>query len=178
MSDSRIDREHLEITGAHRTLPGDANIRAEAQGEADEVTIVITQAYGPGGHQLVGISDVAFDGYPALTLLLRADGREGMVHLSPLHGDDRKRGFTDIPLGTRCELLCPTCEAPLDIIGDIEEQGGKVQGQYCAIYLTPALSKGSLVMVSNIWGHYHSRIVHDSELISFWASQHQDLGEP
>ena len=65
----------------------------------------------------------------------------------------------------------------LDVIGDIED-GSKVAGQYCAIYLTPALSEGSLVMVSNIWGHYHSRIVHDSELISFWASQHEDLHEP
>jgi hypothetical protein len=177
MSDSRIDRKHLEITGAHKGLPGDANIRAEgAQDNADEVTIVITQAYGPGGHQLIGISDYAFDGYPALTLLVRADGREGLVHLSPLHGDDRKLGFTDIPVGTRCELLCPTCEVPLDVIGDIED-GSKVAGQYCAIYLTPALSEGSLVMVSNIWGHYHSRIVHDSELISFWASQHAELDE-
>jgi hypothetical protein len=175
MSESRIDREHLEITGAHRTLPGDANIRAEATDDVDEVTIVITQAYGPGGHQLVGISDAAFDGYPALTLLVRADGREGLVHLSPLHGDDRKLGFTDIPVGTRCELLCPTCKVPLDVIGDIGEKG---KGRYYAIYLTPALSKGSLVMVSDIWGHYHSRIVHDSELISFWASQHQDLNEP
>ncbi len=170
MSESVIDHQNLQVTGAHKELPDDANLQVE---EEEAVKIVITQAYGPDGAQLVGISDVAFDGYPALTLLVRADGREGLVHLSPIHGDDRKAGFTDIPIGSKCELLCPTSEKPLDVIGEIDDSD--VGGEYCAIYLTPALSKGSLVMVSNIWGHYHSRIVHDSELISFWASGHDDL---
>lgn len=176
MSDSHIDHEHLEITGAHKALPNDANLQVESEDTSSDVKIVITQAYGPDGHQLVGISDYAFDGYPALTLLVRAGDKEGLVHLSPVHGDDRKLGFTDIPVGTKCELLCPTCKKPLDIIGDIDD-GSDIGGQYCAIYLTPALSKGSSVMVSNIWGHYHSRIVHDSDLISFWASQHDDLDQ-
>lgn len=174
MSHSHIDRENLEITGRHKALPPDASVRVERDA-ADGVKIVITQAYGPEGHQLVGISDHAFDGYPALTLLVRAQGREGLVHLSPIHGDTRKIGFTDIPVGTRCELLCPTCKEPLDVIGDVDD--ASVHGQYHAIYLTPALDRGSLVMVSDIWGHYHSRIVHDFELISHWASRHEDLAE-
>jgi hypothetical protein len=28
-----------------------------------------------------------------------------------------------------------------------------------------------MVMVSDIWGHYHSRIIDDFELISAWASR-------
>ena len=167
---SSIDHEHLEITGKHKDLPDDANVTVE---DAGEVKIVVTQAYGPGGDQLVGISDHAFDGYPALTLLVRANGREGLVHLSPIHGDDRKVGFTDIEVGSKCELLCPSSKKPLDVVEKIDD--GNVDGEYCAIYLTPALSKGSLVMVSNIWGHYHSRIVNEFELISHWASQHDTL---
>ena len=31
-----------------------------------------------------------------LPILVEADGRQGEVHLSPIHGDDRKRGFTDM----------------------------------------------------------------------------------
>lgn len=171
MSNSPVEHGHVEITGKHKALPVDANVKVE---DAEQVKIVITQAYGPGGDQLVGISDQAFDGYPALTLLVRADGREGLVHLSPIHGDNRKTGFTDIPIGARCELLCPVSKKPLDAIGPLDE--GDVEGEYHAIYLTPALSKGSLVMVSNIWGHYHSRVVHDFELISYWASREGDLG--
>jgi hypothetical protein len=29
-----------------------------------------------------------------------------------------------------------------------------------------------MVMVSDIWGHYHSRIIDDFELISAWAARH------
>ena len=159
----------MEITGKHKHLSADASVKVE---EAGEVKIVVTQAYGPDGDQLVGISDQAFDGYPALTLLVRADGREGEVHLSPIHGDDRKSGFTDIPVGAKLELLCPVSKKSLEIIEAIE---GDVGGEYCALYLTPALSKGSMIMVSNVWGHYHSRIVNEFELISYWASMHEDL---
>jgi len=28
-------------------------------------------------------------------------------------------------------------------------------------------------MVTDVWGHYHSRIVDDFELISAWASNHE-----
>lgn len=167
---SSIDHENLEITGKHTELPSDANVTVET---VEKVKVIITQAYGPDGEQLVGISDQAFDGYPALTLLVRAGDQEGLVHLSPIHGDDRKSGLTDIPVGTKCELLCPTSKKPLDVVESIDD--GKVQGEYCAIYLTSALSKGSMVMVSNTWGHYHSRVVNEFELISHWASQHDEL---
>ena len=173
MSGSPIDHDHLEITGAHAELTDDANLQVAGK---DDVMIVITQAYGPTGEQLVGISDYAFDGYPALTLMVRADGREGLVHLSPIHGDERKVGFTDIPVGSKCELLCPTSKQPLDIVGKVDAD--EFDADYCAIYLTPALSKGSSVLVSNVWGHYHSRITHDAELISHWSSRHSELDGP
>lgn len=169
MSESPIDHEHLEITGKHKTLPKGSSVKVE---DADRVKIVITQAYGPNGDQLVGISDQAFDGYPALTLLVRGDGLEGEVHLSPIHGDDRKTGLTDIPVGTKLELLCPVSKRPLEIVESIE---GDVDGDYCALYLTKSLSKGSMILVSNVWGHYHSRVVDEFELISYWASRHEEL---
>lgn len=169
MSQSPIDHEHMEITGKHKDLPADANVKVE---DVDQVKIVVTQAYGPKGDQLVGISDQAFDGYPALTLLVRAGDRTGQVHLSPIHGDNRKAGFTDIPVGTKLELLCPVSEEPLEVMESIE---GDIGGDYCALYLTKALSKGSMIMVSNVWGHYHSRIVNEFELISYWASKEDEL---
>ena len=75
---------------------------------------------------------------------------------------------TDIPVGTLCELLCPVSGKSLPRVGDVGDGSDAV---YHAIYLTPKLSKGSMVCVSDIWGHYHSRIVDDFELISAWSNE-------
>lgn len=139
---------------------------------AGGVTVVVTQAYGPTGASLVGISDVVFDGYPAVTLRVQTpDGRDGLVHLSPIHGDRRKAGFTDIKPGTRCKLLCPVSGKPLDKLGPVDDGS---DADYFAIYLTQRLSKGACVMVTDVWDHYHSRIVDDNALISYWARNHPD----
>ena len=163
-----VDRRNLRITGKHRTVTG-SHVAVQQPTDA-EVVVIVTQAYGPQGHNLVGISDVKFDGHPAVTLGIRAEGREGLVHLSPIHGDGRKQGLTDIPDGTRCELFCPVSKQPLDVVGEVEDGSG---ARYYAIYLTPQLSRGSMVMVSDVWGHYHSRIIDDFELISAWAATHE-----
>lgn len=131
------------------------------------VVVVINQAYGPTGEQLIGISDVTFDDCPALTVLIRAEGREGLVHLSPIHGDRRKAGMTDITPGTKCELLCPVSKQPLPRVGPIVE--GE-PAEYYAIYLTPKLERGSTIYVSDIWDHFHSRVTHSGALLSYWAS--------
>lgn len=169
VSKDHIDRRNLRITGNHRAV-SDAGIRVDDGGVGD-VVVIVTQAYGPAGDNLVGISDVEFDGHPAVTLKLRGGGREGLVHLSPIHGDSRKEGFTDVAPGTVCELFCPVSGAPLPRVGDVEDGGG---AGYFALYLTPALSDGSMVMISDVWGHYHSRIVDDFELISAWAASQDE----
>ncbi len=159
-----VDRRNLTITGRHRAITG-SHIAVQ-----DDVVVILTQAFGPRGDNLVGIADVQFDGHPAVSIKVRANGREGLVHLSPIHGDGRKLGYTDIPNGTRCELLCPVSNQPLDLVGEVEDGSG---ARYYAIYLTPQLSRGSMAMVSDVWGHYHSRIIDDFELISAWASSHE-----
>lgn len=166
MSRKHIDEENLTVTGAHRRSqpPG---ITVE-----DDVVIVVTQAFCPKGHNVVGVSDVTFDESPAVTLKLRADGREGLVHLSPVHGDKRKIGFTDIPIGAKCQIACPVCDTPLDKVGEVDDGSS---AEYYALYLTPKLAGGALVAVSDVWGHYHSRVVDDTELISYWAANHPDL---
>jgi hypothetical protein len=159
-----MTNRNLRITGNHKVIE-DPHVQVEGEGE---VVIVVTQAYGPKGDNLVGIEDVSFDGHPAVTVGVRVPGREGLVHLSPIHGDSRKAGLTDIPAGTVCELYCPVSGQTLDLVGDVEDGAG---ASYYAIYLSPQLSRGSMVMVSNVWGHYHSRIVDNFELISAWAAQ-------
>lgn len=161
-----VDRRNLKITGQHPRVTGQIQIVQE-----NDVTVIVTQAYGPRGDNLVGISDVKFDGHPAVTIKIRVDGKEGLVHLSPIHGDARKVKPFDIAAGTKCELICPVSGQPLDFAGDVEDKSG---AKYFAIYLTPQLSHGTSVMISDVWGHYHSRIVDDFELISAWAAAHGD----
>jgi hypothetical protein len=166
-----VDRRNLRITGKHKAVTGShVAVQPSASLATDEVVVIVTQAYGPQGHNLVGISDVQFDGHPAVTVGIRGAGREGLVHLSPIHGDGRKQGLTDLPQGTRCELFCPVSKQALDLVGEVEDGSG---ARYYAIYLTPQLSRGSMVMVSDVWGHYHSRIIDDFELISAWAATHE-----
>jgi len=163
-----IDRDHLEITGAHKARPrSDSHVQI-AEKQADDVTVILTQAFGPKGDNLIGVSDVTFDGHPALTLLVRTNGKEGQCHLSPIHGDNRKAGFTDIEVGAKCELLCPVSKAPLTKLPDVPSDEGT---SYFAIYLTPELSDGAAVGISDVWGHYHSRVVDHFELISAWLSE-------
>ena len=172
-----VDRKHLRITGKH-TVVSDPHVAIAAADATNEPIIVVTQAYGPRGHNLVGISDVSFDGFPAVTLEVRAAGRRGLVHLSPIHGDSRKAGLVDFAPGTTCELYCPISGQPLDLIGEVDDDHAATLGaQYYAIYLTSHLSRGSMVMVSNVWGHFHSRIVDNFELISAWANRADELAD-
>lgn len=164
----KVDRDHLTITGAHdRIEERHVSIHPEPEG----VVIVVSQAYGPRGDNLVGISNVEFDGHPAVTIGVRTpDGREGLVHLSPIHGDPRKIGMTDIEPGTPVQLFCPVSREPLPYLGEVEDGSG---ARYYGIYLTPRLSDGAVVAVSDVWDHYHSRIVDGMELISYWAATHE-----
>jgi hypothetical protein len=160
-----VDRRNLKVTGRHRAVTG-GHIAVE-----NDVTVILTEAYGPRGDNLVGIADVDFDGHPAVTVGVRSKGNEGLVHLSPIHGDGRKTKPFDIAHGERVELFCPVSKQPLDLVGEVEDGSG---ARYYAIYLTPMLSRGSMVMISDIWGHYHSRIIDDFELISAWAARQGD----
>lgn len=162
-----VDSEHLTVTGAHEGRESRVSIIPGAGPE--DAIIVVTEVFGPAGDDLVGISDEQFSGFPAVTLGVRAGGREGLVHLSPIHGDRRKRGFTDIEPGTKVELFCPISKKPLEQVGEIGDGTG---ASYYALYLSKKLSRGAMVMISDVWDHFHSRIVDDEEVISYWAATH------
>ncbi len=164
-----IDREHLEVVGG-KTKPQE-ELHVKVEPVEQDVLIIVTRAFGPTGANLVGLTDVEFDGYPAVTVGVRVNGQEGLVHLSPFHGDRRKVAFGEIEDGARCELFCPVTRAPLPrlVDGDAEGRPG-----YYALYLTPELSRGEMVLLSDIWNDYTSRIIDNNELISEWmAGRHQ-----
>ncbi len=161
-----IDEEHLTVTGRHR--------HSQPPGVAitDDVIIVLTQAFGPKGDNLVGYSDVEFDGHPAVTLKVRFEGGEELVHLSPIHGDKRKQGGENIADGTKLEIVCPVSGEILPELGEVEDGSGAT---YHALFLTPKLESAQSVAISNVWGHYHSRIVDEDELISYWTTNNPDV---
>lgn len=160
MARENVDVDNLQITGAKPSGGPDAALTVE-----DEVIIIVNQAFGPGGDNLVGVSDVTFGGYPAVTLLVKAGDREEQVHLSAIHGDRRKSGMEGLAEGTKCELMCPVSRKPLPKVGKI----GSSDAEYCAIYLTDKLDEGSTIYISDTWGHHHSRIVDNNEMISLWV---------
>lgn len=169
---NHIDSGNLTVTGRHSEVPEPHVGIDESE---DGVVIVVTQAFGPKGDNLVGFAEgVEFDGYPAVSVGVRFDGEEGVVHLSPIHGDSRKLGFTDIPYGTKCELFCPVSGEPLPVLGEVEDGS---DAKYCALYLTPKLDEGAVVMISDVWGHFHSRIIDDMELLSYWAVTQDEKAE-
>ena len=168
-------RTRVTSTGAHLkksdvgTWSGKSKINL-----VEDVLVVVTQAYGPTGKSLVGVDGVEFDGYAALALDVKAGDHTGRVYLSPIHGDPRKRGMADLPLGTKCELYCPVSGQQLDYVGEVGDGSG---AEYWAIYLTEDLSKGEMVQVSDVWGHYHSRVVDDFEMLSVWADSEDAVHE-
>ncbi len=160
-----IDVDNLRMSGSHKAKDA-LNVEVK-----DDVIIIVTQAFGPKGDNLVGLSDVTFDGFAAVTVGVRVNGEEGLVHLSPFHGDSRKAGFLQIPSGSRCELFCPVSGEQLDYVGNLKNDGAG----YYAIYLTEDLSQGDMVALSDIWGDYQSRIIDHEELISAWSREMDTL---
>ena len=158
---STIDRDNLTVTGdsSDNVLVRDEN----------GVTIIVTQAFGPRGDSVMGIGGVTFDGYPAITVRVRTATADGLVHLSPFHGDPRKQTDLDIAAGAVCELLCPVSGEPLTEVDTVDDPSCP-QARYYAIFLTPRLSHGDMVVLSSVWDHYHSRVIDEFELLSIWAS--------
>ncbi len=166
MSRKHIDEENLVVTGQHhQSQPSGVAVENDA-------IVIVTQAFGPKGDNLVGFSDVQFDGHPAVSIKVVTPDQEGLVHLSPIHGDRRKAGLEGIKVGTKCKLYCPASGEPPPKIGEEEGSSG---AEYFALYLTARPHAGASVAISDVWGHYHSRIVADDVLISYWTANHPEL---
>ncbi len=127
----------------------------------DEVLIVLTQAYCPSGHNLIRPGE-KFDGFDGLHLWISGGKVEGLVVVSPIHGDHRKRGIS-FPDGTQLEIACPECRKPLPRLCPCSCGHG---GSLRTIYLTPGLSESYQAAVCDIWGCPRSRVIDSNEILS------------
>jgi len=155
---SMVERKKEGEVEVHGPLP-------QKQGaiSAHGVTIVITQAFCPNGHNLVR-EDALFDGYPGITLFVETDEWSGEVVLSPIHGDHSKVGMNRVVTeGTGCLLKCPECEVELPTI---KSCGCAHGGSLIALHLRPDGAAGDVVGVCNVLGCYRSRVMDHWDLLS------------
>jgi hypothetical protein len=129
----------------------------------DEIFVVVTQAFDGHGNQLVHEDGPQFDGFPGVTLYVETPTGAGELTLSPIHGDSRRDGYTDIEDGTVCTVYGAKGSPPL--IADEPCVCGK--GTYHRIYLSPSLDRGETVLICNVWGCHRSRIIDHSDLLSW-----------
>lgn len=150
-----VDVERLKV--APRPPSEGTGVKVE-----DEVLIIVTQLFCPNGHNLVDQEDKRFDGYGGIRLLVSDGEREGIVVLSPFHGDRRKEGIT-FPEGTKLHLMCPVCRVELPVLANCTCSG---HGELRKLYLTPKLEDSHLVAVCDVWGCPRSRVIDENEILS------------
>jgi len=138
-----------------------AATRVKKTAMQDDVLIVLTQAFCTTGHNLIR-PDVQFRGFDALHLWVSDGETEGLVAVSPIHGDDTKQG-PSFRKGAKLEISCPECRTSLPRLCRCSCGKG---GWLRTIYLTPALSEAHQAAVCDIWGCPRSRVIDSSEILS------------
>ena len=146
--------------------------RLEALSQGGNV-IVVTQAFGPNGEDLMDRDGVRFSGEAGIRLRVRQGELEDDVVLSPYFGDPSKRFAVDFVEGVSCELFTPGSHEPLE---EIPGMGSDDGGRYFAIYLTNDLADGELVAINDVWGNHSSKILGESDLLQLYAEQSEMEG--
>ena len=103
--------------------------------DQSDVQIIVSKLYGPNGI-ISGFVRCDIRRFSAITLLFETpDGRSGRAHLSPVHGDERKEGFTDIEIE---HAVCSNVlwNSPLKRVEEIDDAFG---AGYYALYRTADL---------------------------------------
>jgi len=132
----------------------------ESRVRQDDVLVVLTQAFCPQGHNLIRPGE-QFEGFDGLQLWVSDGAKEGLLTVSPIHGDSSKRGFT-ARKGTKVELACPECKTPLAHLHRCSCGKGTLR----TIYLTPDRSDAHQAAVCDIWGCQRSRVIDANEILS------------
>jgi hypothetical protein len=135
------------------------------------LVIVVTQAFGPNGEDLIDRDGPLFSGEPGVKVRVKQGDLVEDVVLSPFYGDSSKVSNVPFKEGVPCELSVPSSGAPLDKIPGMRTDEG---GEFFAIYLTPRLKNGELVAINNIWGNYNSQMLDEQGLLELYAELEGD----
>lgn len=139
----------------------------------DGLRIWVPDVYCHNGHSLM-VHGVLFDGLPAIHLRGEVGGPGGPrkdFYLSPIIGDDRKKGH-ELPDGTKVHMLCPICKEPLR---ELVPCSCRVGAHRYAIYLTPDPQEMGAIGLCEVYGCPQSFVSEDGELIfERVVDDHQD----
>jgi hypothetical protein len=169
MSKKDVKRQTVRL---HRGTPTEATQIVLEENSLRDVFVVVTQLYCPLGHNLVGLSNQEFDGFPGISLWVSHGDQAGEVIISPIHGDGSKRGAS-FPKGAKLSLACPTCKTEIPELTTCKCQP---DARLRKLFLTPTLSEAHLVAVCDIWGCPLSRVIDSYEMFSEYLEGH--IGEP
>jgi hypothetical protein len=134
---------------------------SESRVRDDGVVVVLTQAFCTTGHNLIRPGE-KFQGFDGIHLWVSDRAKEGLVVVSPIHGDASKRGLS-FRKGTKLEIACPECRTALPNLCRCScGKGGALR----TIYLTPELSDAHQAAVCDIWGCPRSRVIDSNEILS------------
>lgn len=166
MARKDVDRKRLSI---RKKRPSEGTgVRLE-----DQMYVVVTQLFCPNGHNLVGAGSHQFDGFAGIAIRVTDGKREGVVELSPIHGDASKIGL-EFPKDTRLQLMCPTCGVVLPRFARCTCPAG---GELRKLFLTTRLDDEHLVAVCDVWGCTRSRVIDGAEILSEWMAGRIEAGD-
>ena len=120
---------------------------------------LVSECYCHNGHSL--LSDLAtYDGLPGLTMRLRAEGRQGMLSLSPIIGDKSRRFFEfERNEGEVVEICCPTCDEPLPVYNLCPCGADLV-----TLFTTPRAEFSNVIGICRRLGCLHAEILSGREM--------------
>lgn len=155
------DEKELKQVKVHGGKPSEES-QILVEQEEPQIIVVLTQVFCPNGHNLVGLSDQKFDGYPGISFWVKSGDTEGEVVVSPIHGDHEKRG-PDFPAGAKLSLACPVCKVELP---ELTNCGCHEHAKLRKLFLTSKLNDAHIMAVCDIMGCPRSRVIDSYEMFS------------
>jgi len=123
---------------------------------------VVTACYCAQGHNLVGAS-AKFGPHFGIDINLKTDSQEGLLSLSPVIGDRRRRFFDFEPVeGEIVDISCPTCSESLPVY-DICTCGAYL----VSLFSSPGGDFANCIGICQRIGCLHSEIKSNRELRIF-----------
>ncbi len=156
MADERDKTGRLVVADPDRKPSGKTAVVQEGE------VIRLDSAFCPRGDNLMIEGAPTFDDHPGICLEVTDGARDGLVTLSPIHGDHRKVGIEFEP-GTVLTLRCPVCHVELDPIAACSCHE---KGMFVALYTTPKRSVSNFVGVCRIWGCLRSFTKEAGKIVS------------
>jgi hypothetical protein len=96
-------------------------------------------------------------------LKVKGKNNEGLVVISPIHGDDTRFGESHFEPGEITEIRCPVCDVLLPTLQDC---GCSPNARLVSLYLDADIAAGNQVVFCNAWGCLRSRITDRFQIIS------------